>query len=240
MSFGKLYLIPCFIHEEAPFVLLPDYLTTLATLKLFIVENTRTARRFLKTVIPEFDINACTFWEIDKHNPNQSFSEVWPLVMQGQDLGLLSEAGSPGIADPGCTIVAEAHRRDILIKPWIGPTSIALALMASGLNGQGFTFHGYLPSRSKEELTKKIKTLDHQAWVSGYTQICIETPYRNQQLFQALLLYLREETILSIAVDLSAPSELILSKSIHTWKQTNLQDIQKRPVIFLFNRPGLI
>ncbi|MEP7320531.1 MAG: SAM-dependent methyltransferase [Saprospiraceae bacterium] len=239
MAIGKLYLIPCFIHEENPFVLLPDYLKTLSTLRLFIVENIRTARRFIKIVIPDFDINACTFWEIDKHTANQSFNEVWPLVLQGQDLGLLSEAGSPGIADPGSIIVAEAHRRNIPVKPWIGPTSIALALMASGLNGQGFTFHGYLPSRSKEDLSKKIKTLDQQAWTSGYTQICIETPYRNESLFQALLLYLRDETILAIAIDLSGPSELILSKSIHTWKQSKLEDIQKRPAIFLFNRPAL-
>ncbi|MEO5581080.1 MAG: SAM-dependent methyltransferase [Saprospiraceae bacterium] len=239
MAIGKLYLIPCFIHEENPFVLLPDYLKSLATLRLFIVENIRTARRFIKTVIPEFDINACTFWEIDKHAPNQSFSELWALVMQGQDLGLLAEAGSPCIADPGSSIVSEAHRRGIPVKPWIGPTSIALALMASGLNGQGFTFHGYLPSRSKEELSKKIKTLDQQAWSSGYTQICIETPYRNQQLFPALLNNLREDTILAIAVDLSAPSELIISKSIRSWKQSNLEDIQKRPAIFLFNRPAL-
>lgn len=237
---GKLYVIPSALHEANPNILLSPYVGILAGLKLFVVENTRSARRFIKSVLPDFDINACTFFEIDKHNAHQKYDEVWNNVLAGHDLGLMSEAGSPGIADPGSRLVAEAHSKGIKVLPWIGPVSITLALMASGLNGQAFTFHGYLPSKSKDELSKKLKSLDHIAWSTGYSQIFIETPYRNASLYQALIQDVRLDTMLCIAIDLTGPAEEITVMSISDWKKMTGIDLQKRPAIFILNRPTLI
>jgi 16S rRNA (cytidine1402-2'-O)-methyltransferase len=237
---GKLYVIPSALHEANPNILLSPYIGILAGLKLFVVENIRSARRFIKSVLPDFDINACTFIEIDKHDALQKYDEVWNKVLAGHDLGLLSEAGSPGIADPGSRLVAEAHSKGIKVVPWIGPVSITLALMASGLNGQCFTFHGYLPSKSKDELSKKLKSLDHIAWSTGYSQIFIETPYRNASLYQALIQEVRLDTMLCIAIDLTGPAEEILVMSISDWKKMKGIDLQKRPAIYIMNRPTLI
>ncbi len=232
---GTLYLIPCALHESNTQVLLPTYLHILIDLRLFIVENIRTTRRFFKAVIPVMDIDACKFIEIDKHNPDQKFDEVWGKLLVGEDVGLLSESGCPAIADPGSKIVAEAHLRSIIVKPWIGPSSIILALMASGFNGQGFSFHGYLPSRSISDLTKKIIQLEADSRRSGITQLFIETPYRNASLLKSLVTYLKPTTMIGVAIDLTGLDEKIIVKSVTHWKKHDLPDFQKHPAIFLIH-----
>ncbi len=229
---AKLYLIPTLLHPNNPNILLPSYLSILATIRHFVVEDIRTSRRFLRSVIQDFDIDHSTFWEIDKHNPNQEYHEAIHTLKSGHDVGLLSEAGCPGIADPGSVLVLRAHEEDIPVVPWIGPSSIALSLMASGMNGQGFSFHGYLPSKPETDLIKKIKQLESESVRSGYSQIFIETPYRNQNLLIQLLKNLKSTTLLCIAVDLTADAEMIKTKTVEEWKKQS-PDLSKRPAIFI-------
>lgn len=229
---GKLILIPIALHENSMQVLLPSYLETLTILRHFITENTRTSRRFLRSVIPDFNINDSTFWELDKHNSSQSFSEVIQTLMNGHDVGLMSEAGCPGIADPGSKVVLEAHKHGITVIPWIGPSSILLSLMASGLNGQNFTFHGYLPSKSGIELKNKIIQLEQTSLKTGGAQLFIETPYRNESLFKVLVETLKPTTLLHISIDLTSPDEIIKTLPIAEWKTTKI-DLHKKTAIFV-------
>lgn len=239
MEAGSLYIIPSWLHETSPNVLLPKDLEILQTLRYFVVENTRTTRRFLRAVIPHFDIDLSTFIEIDKHDPSQSFDEVLDIIQSGSSVGLISEAGCPGIADPGSKLVAQAHKLGLKIIPWIGPSSIVLALMASGLNGQGFTFHGYLPSKPETELIKRLRQVESDSIKTGYSQIFIETPYRNTSLLDTMLRSLRDDTLLSIAIDLTAPDEYICTATIRSWKKKSIGDIKKRPAIFIINQTAL-
>jgi 16S rRNA (cytidine1402-2'-O)-methyltransferase len=229
---GNLYIIPSAIHDAYVQVLLPDKLAILNELRHFVVENTRTARRFIKAILPGFDINACTFYELDKHQADQLLIEPIQILLSGHSLGLLSEAGCPGIADPGSELVAEAHRHQIKVVPWIGPSSVLLGLMASGMNGQQFVFHGYLP-HSPSELGIKLKRLEAESSKSKFTQIFIETPYRNQSLMQSLLKELKGTTHLCVALNLSGPDEFILRKTIAEWQKTPLPSLHKKPTLFL-------
>lgn len=229
---GILYIIPSAIHDAYVQVLLPDKLAILNELRHFVVENTRTARRFIKLVLPGFDINACTFYELDKHHPDQELIEPVQALRAGHSLGLLSEAGCPGIADPGSALVAEAHRLQIKVVPWIGPSSILLGLMASGMNGQQFVFHGYLP-HSPSELGVKLKRLEAESFKSKYTQIFIETPYRNESLMQTMLKELNGTTHLCVALNLSGPDETILRHTIAEWRHIPIPPLHKKPTLFL-------
>ncbi len=237
MDYSALYLIPVNLSDAQMQILLPTYVEKLRSIRHFVVEEIRTSRRFLRSVIPDFDIDASTFWEIDKHDPNQSFSEAIRALRSGQNVGLMSEAGCPGIADPGGKLVLLAHQSNIKVVPWIGPSSIALALMASGMNGQGFTFHGYLPPKSGVELHNKIKALEAEAYKTGYSQLFIETPYRNERLVKDLIQNLRGDTLLCIATDLTADTEEIKTLPVHEWSNKEL-DINKRPSIFIIACPS--
>lgn len=229
---GKLYIIPSAIDEHFSSILLTDYLVILKNLNYFVVENIRTTRRFIKRILPDFNIDACTFWEQDKHQPDQSLGEPILALLAGHSIGLLSEAGCPGIADPGSRLVSEAHRQGIRVVPWIGPSSVLLALMASGMNGQRFNFHGYLP-HSKTELAIKIKQLESESHKTGATQLFIETPYRNLSLAQSLVQELKDTTSLCLAINLTGPEESIIRHTVGQWKKTEWPLIHKKTVIFL-------
>lgn len=229
---GILYLIPSPLDEEFHGVLIPEHIKILTGLRFFAVENIRTARRFIKKLLPGFDIDACTFLEMDKHNPNQDFSLLTQALIQGSPAGLLSEAGCPGIADPGSQLVRLAHEQGIRVVPWIGPSSITLAMMASGLNGQQFVFHGYLPT-GKPELIHRLKRMEADMARTGYTQIFIETPYRNLSLLETLLANLAETTRLCLAIDLTGPDEYIRTHPVKKWKTMGMAPFSKKPATFL-------
>ncbi len=231
-STGSLYIIPSAIHDAYVQVLLPDKLVILNELRHLVVENTRTARRFIKSILPGFDINACTFYELNKHRTDQELIEPIQVLLSGHSLGLLSEAGCPGIADPGSDLVAEAHRQQIKVIPWIGPSSVLLGLMASGMNGQQFVFHGYLP-HSPSELVIKLKRLEAESFKSKFTQIFIETPYRNLSLMQSMLKELKGTTHLCVALDLTGPDEMIIRHTIAEWKNIPIPSLHKKPTLFL-------
>ena len=232
MGKGKLYLIPTILGEGTQeSTLPPPILKTIKEIRVFIVENLRTARRHIKQLDKEKDIDTTTFYSYGKHDTLNLEQDFLPHILLGQDVGLLSEAGLPCIADPGSKIVAYAHNFQIDVVPFVGPSSILLALMASGLNGQNFTFTGYLPI-NKSERIKTIRQLEELVKKTGTTQIFIETPYRNNQLIEALLKICRNNTKLCIASDITLPTENIKTKTIAEWKQTKI-NLHKKPSIFL-------
>lgn len=228
---GKIYLIPSEMGEQAPERLFPVFnVSVVRDVNYFIVENVRTARRFIKKIVPEKNIDETTFYEINKHAPAEQISEMMKPLFSGENIGIISEAGMPCIADPGNLVVAEAHRKGILVVPLVGPNSIIMALIASGFNGQNFSFHGYVPI--KDDRKKTIQMWESIAQRTGQTQIFMETPYRNMQLFNDLMTLLRPSTRLCIATDITLPTEFIKTLQISEWKKCP-PDIQKRPTIFL-------
>lgn len=200
-------------------------------LELFFVEKTRTARRALRQICPEKDLAATQFVEIGKYFDSQEVEEALKQVEAGSDAGIMSEAGCPSIADPGRNVVLLAQRRDIAVVPLIGPSSILLALMASGQNGQQFAFVGYLP-RDAEALQRKVKELVKRATQTGEAQIFIETPYRNQRLFEILLTAAPTEALLTMAVDITGESESILTRPIARWRKEKVA-LEEKPTIFI-------
>ncbi|TRX70689.1 SAM-dependent methyltransferase [Carboxylicivirga sp. M1479] len=229
---GQLYLIPNTLGESPIERNLPkDTIDITKSIKHFVVENIRSARRFLKKVDKTIDIDDLTFYVLDKHtNPNDIPGYLNPLL-NGINMGLLSEAGCPGVADPGADVVKLAHQKKIQIVPLIGPSSILLSVMASGLNGQSFAFNGYLPLK-KGEVGKHIKHLEERSIRENQTQLFIEAPYRNIKLLQELLLACRPQTQLCIACDITLETEFIQTKTVAQWKK-QMPDINKRPAIFL-------
>lgn len=229
---GKIFLIPTFLGETKSSRILPDFNVEIINKVLYyVVENERTARRALKSMGIQTKIDELTFITIDKHSKNQDFSKAIELLIKGENLGILSEAGCPGIADPGSEIVKLAHQHNIDIVPLVGPSSIFLALMASGFNGQSFKFHGYIPIKNPER-AKKIKELENSALRFNETQIFIETPYRNMQIINDLISICNPEIQLCIACDVTLETEFIKTKKIKDWKN-NLPDINKKPTVFL-------
>ncbi|MEI7498808.1 MAG: SAM-dependent methyltransferase [Bacteroidota bacterium] len=232
MNKGRLYLIPTLIADGNVDSVIPEgNLSIIRRLDHFIVEEVRTARRFLIKAGTLRNINEITFLIFNEHSKEIILDSYLACTQDGHDIGLLSEAGAPCIADPGSMIVKEAHEMGIRIVPLSGPSSIMLALMASGFNGQNFSFLGYLPA-DKESRVKKIKELERTIQEKDQTQIFIETPYRNLQLFDSLISVCREGTLLCIATGISGADEQIESKSIGAWKKSR-PDINKRPSIFL-------
>jgi 16S rRNA (cytidine1402-2'-O)-methyltransferase len=230
---GTLYLIPVPLGEVADITLtIPAQARQLAaTLCTFVVEHPKTARQFLKqtgTALPLPEIRMLT---LNEHSKPEELDALLQPLLAGEDVGLLSEAGCPAVADPGANLVRLAHHRGIRVIPLTGPSSILLSLMASGLNGQGFAFLGYLPAERTERL-KKIAEIELTSATRNQTQIFIETPYRNQALLQDLLAGCHPNTELCIAVDLTLPSEFIATRSISEWKG-KLPDCNKKPAIFL-------
>jgi len=233
---GKLYLIPNTLGESGLSVL-PAYVAeTAQKLDYFIVENLRNARRYLvKLGIKKNgkQIDDLTFYHLDKHLKSYQFQHFLEAAENGHDIGLLSDAGCPAVADPGAVIVELAHQKNIEVVPLVGPSSILLSLMASGLNGQNFAFVGYLPIK-KPERKKKIQFLDKIA--HQQTQIFIETPYRNAHLFKDLLQNCKNQTRLCVACNISLETQFIKTKSIQAWKKSQEPDIHKKPCIFLLGK----
>jgi len=233
MKTGNLYLIPSRIGDQPPLEVLPLSIRKKITdINHFIVENEKVARRFIKTIVPSKSQQKLEINLLNKFTQDIEIPEFIKPCSDGVDVGLMSDAGCPGIADPGAKVVAFAHRQNIKVIPLVGPSSIILALMASGLNGQGFAFNGYLPI-DKNECQKKIKKLERIAEQNDQAQIFIETPYRNKQLLETFVKTLKPQTRLSVAVDLTTSTEEIKTLSVQDWKSQKV-DWHKRPAIFIF------
>jgi len=230
---GTLYLIPCTLGDTPVQQVLPQHvIDTARKLKHFVVEHPKTARQFLSLLKPEHPIQSLHFATLNEHTAPNEMSELLSPLLSGNDIGIVSEAGCPGIADPGADLVNLAHRHGIRVVPLVGPSSILLALMASGLNGQCFAFHGYLPI-DEAERKKAISGLEAESSRRKQTQLFIETPYRNEKLFNALLTHCRPQTLLCIACDISLPSEKIHTRSVSKWKSMPMPMLNKRPCLFL-------
>ena len=229
---GTLYLIPCPIADEGDVwdVLPAANRAVMATLDYFIVENTRSARRFLSRAKLGLSIDELEFRELNEHTV--AGREVEELIEAGRSAGVISEAGVPGVADPGALVVALCHRRGIRVVPLVGPSSILLAMMASGLNGQSFAFNGYLPVKP-DERARAIRTFERRAHAEHQAQLFIETPYRNVKLVEQLLQICAPDTLLTIAKDLTAPDETVITRSIADWRRSQLPELNKRPAIFI-------
>ncbi len=228
----SLYLIPVTLGETSIERVLPAYnKNVIITIKYFIVENVRSARRFLKKVDTTINIDDLTFYELNKHTDNKLIDNYLDPISKGFDIGIISEAGCPAIADPGSDIVAIAQKRNYNVVPLIGPSSILLSLMASGFNGQSFAFHGYLPIDSNERL-RKIKQMEQRILHEHQTQIFIETPYRNIKLVEDLIKNCSPSSQLCIAMNITCEDEFIKTKSLKDWKK-KLPDMAKQLCIFL-------
>ena len=211
---------------------LPDIIRNhIQEINIFIVENVRSARRFIKKVHKEKDIDNIIFYAYGKHDKLDLEEDFLPHILNGENVGIISEAGLPCIADPGSKIVEYAHNLQVDVVPLVGPSSIFLALMASGLNGQNFIFHGYLPI-AKKERERKIKQMENDSRRLNQTQIFMETPYRNQSLFDSIIKNSSNKTHLCIATNLTLINEVIQTKSIEEWKYSKIE-IHKQPSIFL-------
>lgn len=231
-SKGSLYLIPTPLGNPTTSAGYKDLnFHIIEKLEVFIVEELRTARRYLRSAGYTTDFEKVSFHVLNEHTQEAETSMMLQAVHQGNNVGLLSEAGLPCVADPGHMVVKQAHQSGIKVIPLVGASSIMLALMASGFNGQNFAFHGYLPVKPNER-QQSIKKIESNLRLSGQTQIFIETPYRNQSLFQSLLQHCNQSTGLCIAADLTLDTEYIRSKTISEWKKQN-PEINKRPAVFL-------
>ncbi|MGK6350624.1 SAM-dependent methyltransferase [Parapedobacter sp. DT-150] len=233
MPSGTLYLIPVPLADNAAAASYTPYLTRIVnTIDEYIVENEKTARKFLKQAGLQKAQSELILHDYGKHIRNQADSaRYFAGLLAGRDVGLMSEAGCPGVADPGAEIVAEAHRRGINVVPLVGPSSILLALMASGFSGQSFVFHGYLPI-DKGERTTKIKALEQAAQRQKQTQLFIETPFRNNQLLAEILRTCNPQTRLCVACNLTAVDEQVISLPVQQWR-AQAHDFHKKPAIFL-------
>ncbi|MBQ7748526.1 MAG: SAM-dependent methyltransferase [Paludibacteraceae bacterium] len=229
---GILFLIPNTLGENAPDEVIPQkVIETAKRLRHFIVEDVRTVRRYLRKIDRTFPIDDSQFFELNQHTDRSKIEPYLKPLLEGNDMGIISEAGCPAVADPGADIVALAHRKGIRVVPLVGPSSILLAQMASGFNGQSFAFVGYLPIEAAER-QKRLRKLEHRAKEENQTQLFIETPYRNMKLFDELTATLRGDTRLCIACDITLESEYIETRTIGEWKQKKPQDLNKRPTIF--------
>ena len=232
MNKGTLYLIPVPLADNDPDdVAQANLKRRVALLTIFVVENAKTARQWLKWYGHPAELRQLTVLELKELDGAAEIDSYLAPLLQGKDVGLMSEAGCPGIADPGANVVRGAHRAGIRVVPMVGPSSILLALMASGLNGQRFTFHGYLPV-DRNERAKAIAALEQRSRRDHETQIFIETPYRNGALFQALIDTCHGETLLCLAVDLTGDNEMIATHSIAEWRKS-IPSLEKRPTVFL-------
>lgn len=232
MNKGKLYLIPTPLGDNDPAEVLPGSVMEKAcSLSVFVVEETRTARRFLSRYGLKGRIGELEFHELNEHSSAADIEALGALFDSGEDVGLLSEAGLPAVADPGAELVGLCHRRGIEVVPLVGPSSLMLALMASGLNGQSFAFCGYVPAKT-EERRSALKALEKQSAAARRSQIIIETPYRNDSLLADMLQTLAPRTRLCIAADITLPSQFIRTDSIAGWRG-HVPVIGKRPCVFI-------
>lgn len=235
MSAGVIYMIPCPISDERGVwdVLPKANLDVMNSLDYFIVENTRSARRFLSKAGVERRIEELEFVELNEHTTSAAeIEKMLKPVLAGRSAGVISEAGVPGVADPGADIVALAHRKGVRVVPLVGPSSILMSVMASGLNGQSFAFVGYIPVKDGER-AKRIKELERRAKEENQAQLFIEAPYRNVKLFEALVKSLAPKLRLTIAADITSPAEYIKTFTVEEWRRQGVPDIAKRPTIFI-------
>jgi len=232
---GKLYLLPTTLGENEPLEVMPYSVKTMVELiDHYIVENEKSARRFIKKIAPKKSQPSLTIMKLDKYAEELETRTFLDVCEQGISVGLLSEAGVPAVADPGATIVKLAHEKGIKVVPLVGPSSILMALMASGMNGQNFAFNGYLPIDNSDK-KKAIKDLEKLSKEKNQSQIFIETPYRNEKMFTNLKSALTPATLLCIAVDITLPNEYIKTYSIADWKKQS-PDLHKRPAIFIIQK----
>lgn len=228
----SLYLIPVTLGDTPIERVLPAYnKEIILSIRHFIVEEVRTARRFLKQVDRNINIDELTFYPMGKHADAALFSKYLDALRKGEDMGVISEAGCPAVADPGADVVAIAQREGHKVVPLVGPSSILLAVMGSGFNGQSFAFHGYLPIAPADR-AKRLKQLESRSAAEHQTQLFIETPYRNHKIIADILATCNPRTKLCIASGLTTDKEYICSKTIKEWKQTTLPDLNKIPTIF--------
>ena len=232
---GKLYLIPTRLGDNPPLEVLPlSIKKVIENLNHYIVENEKTARRFIKRISPKKSQNSLKIKVLNKFTDVLELSTFLDPCTRGESVGILSEAGCPGIADPGSEIVQLAHNKNIKVIPLVGPSSVFLALMSSGMNGQNFAFNGYLPI-DKSERRNELKRLERLSFEQGQSQLFIETPYRNNKLLEDLIGILQPNTRLCIACDITLPTELIKTKTISDWKKSTV-DLHKRPAIFIIHK----
>ena len=233
MKSGTLYLIPVTLGgDNIHAVLPPNVIAQTQKLEHFVVENEKSARQFLSLIKPLKPIRELQFNLLNEHTDDKTLPNLLNPLQAGHDVGLMSEAGCPAVADPGAKLVALAHQKGIRVTPLVGPSAILLALMASGLNGQQFAFLGYLPVDKAARATK-LKEIEKRSQTHKETQIFIETPYRNQQMLEAILSTCNASTRLCIASQASLGGEFIITKRISEWKQSTLPDLHKKPTVFL-------
>ncbi len=235
MHKGKLYLVPTTLGNNEPLEVLPFSVKKIVEqTNHFIVENQKSARRFIKQLCPKKSQQDLILYSLDKYADQMEVQRYLDACDEGINIGLLSEAGVPAIADPGASVVALAHQKNIRVVPLVGPSSILLAMMASGLNGQNFAFNGYLPIDAKER-QQAIKRLEKLSKEKNQSQIFIETPYRNNKMFQELLRILTPSTKLCVAVDITLETEFIKTLEVKNWK-TQIKDFHKKPMIFIVHK----
>ena len=230
---GTLYLVPVPLGPTAPQESLPaNVLAAIRPLAHFVVEQAKTARAFLKAAGTDLPLQELQLQELNEHTKANELDRLLEPLRAGHDVGLLSEAGCPAVADPGANLVALAQQEGIRVVPLIGPSSLLLALMASGLNGQRFAFQGYLPAKEADR-TKVLRELEGESKKRQQTQIFIETPYRNRAMFDAILQTCQPMTRLTVATDLTLPGESVLTRTIQSWKKQTPPEIERRPTVFL-------
>ena len=235
MEKGKLYLIPTPLGEGG-IDALPDYvLRQVHHLQYIVAERAKTARHFIKATDTPQHISSYQVSELNNRTQADELEEMLVPIFEGKDVGIMSEAGCPGVADPGARLVELAHRKNVEVVPLVGPSSILLALMASGMNGQSFTFHGYLPAKANE-IGKAMKNLEQQTQRRNQTQLFIEAPYRNRQVLEQAFKVLSLETKFCIAADLTLTTQYISTKIIKEWRKADVPDLHKRPAIFLIGK----
>ena len=231
MAAGKIFLIPVTLGDEDYCRVIPEkVLAVTRSLRLFAVEDLRSARRYLRLIDKEFPIDKTVFHELNEHTNESEIGQFLEPVLRGSDMGIMSEAGLPGIADPGSKLISIAHRKKIRVIPLAGPSSILLAIISSGLNGQNFTFNGYLPVKPADRVSR-LKELEKKSR-DGYAQIFMETPYRNQRMLESILNVCSNETMLCIAIDITLPDENIRTMTISEWKK-NRPSINDRLAVFI-------
>ncbi|MEK6451199.1 MULTISPECIES: SAM-dependent methyltransferase [Myroides] len=233
---GTLYLIPITLGETTnPLDVLPQTVKrAIEMLDIFIVENEKTARRFIKSICPEKKQSELILFPLNKHTTTSEYKDYIKPLLEGKSVGVMSEAGCPGVADPGAVIVDLAHKRNIKVTPLVGPSSILLSVMASGMNGQSFAFNGYLPI-DKAEKKNALKGLERLSQEKNQSQLFIETPYRNNQLLQDMAQILNPNTLVCVACDITLETEFISTKPASQWKNTKV-DLHKRPCIFIIHK----
>ena len=233
---AALYLIPVTLGNTSLSQVLPAYNATIVCqIRHFVVENVRSARRFLRSIDRDFPIDDCVFFEMGKHADERLFSQYLQPLRDGLPVGVISEAGCPAVADPGAEVVAQAQRKGLRVVPLVGPNSMIMAVMGSGLCGQSFAFNGYLPVDDTER-ARRLKALESRALSEDQTQLFIETPFRNRKMFETLIRTLRPQTRMCIAAGITTADEWIKTYTIAEWKKKPLPDLSKIPAIFLIGK----